>query len=283
MEKVVLNGLEFCCEVSKADNSWGTVSFFNGIMSSFNSWEAYSSSCNESGLDSFCHDFRGQLLSQKPKNDITFEQHSNDAKLLLEHYGIKSTHIVGTSYGGIAAIKFALDYPELVDSLTLIDTLSETDHYFKAWVSNFKLWAQQILDSSGDFQTQSKVLFMKNMIPMIYSNDMIGSDKAALEERIESFCMVGSDYFESLIKLFSNTIENTRFTSRLKEIKCPVLVVCGQEDRLTPPKFSKLIREHIKSSDYVLIPDAGHALVYEKTNVLNGLLNGFLLGLKKQQ
>jgi pimeloyl-ACP methyl ester carboxylesterase len=44
-----------------------------------------------------------------------------DARALLEHLGISRAHVVGHSYGGVVALRLALDAPELVHSLALVE------------------------------------------------------------------------------------------------------------------------------------------------------------------
>ena len=64
--------------------------------------------------------------------------------------------------------------------------------------------------------------------------------------------------------------------SRLQEIAIPTLILCGQNDRLTPPKYSELLHQGIRSSRLVVIPDAGHMLMAEKPEPFNQAVQAFL-------
>ncbi|MBN1102319.1 MAG: alpha/beta hydrolase [Deltaproteobacteria bacterium] len=66
---------------------------------------------------------------------------------------------------------------------------------------------------------------------------------------------------------------------RLREIALPSLIVCGQEDRLTPVKYSGYLHEHIPGSRLVLIPHAGHMVMAEKAEAVNEALEEFVAGL----
>ncbi len=53
-------------------------------------------------------------------------------------------------------------------------------------------------------------------------------------------------------------------TNRLAEIGLPTLVLCGAEDKLTPPKFSAFLGQHIAGAQVQIIPGAGHMVMLEQ-------------------
>jgi 3-oxoadipate enol-lactonase len=66
-------------------------------------------------------------------------------------------------------------------------------------------------------------------------------------------------------------------TDRLHEIKCPALIICGDQDFLKPIKFSQIIAGGIEKSEFVILPNCGHVSIFEKPNELQTLLSGFVL------
>ena len=50
---------------------------------------------------------------------------------------------------------------------------------------------------------------------------------------------------------------------RLEEISAPTLVIGGTADKLTPPKYTRYLAEHIPNAQLRLIEDAGHMLAVE--------------------
>jgi pimeloyl-ACP methyl ester carboxylesterase len=66
---------------------------------------------------------------------------------------------------------------------------------------------------------------------------------------------------------------------RLAEIACRSLILCGEEDRMTPVKYSQYLHEKIKGSELVIIPGAGHSVMLEKHREFNRALDGFLASL----
>jgi 3-oxoadipate enol-lactonase len=244
-----------------------TIVFLNGVMASANSWDYFVPFFEKLGYKVLVHDFRGQLRSDKPKGPYSFKQHANDVNALLNHLDIKgNVHLIGTSYGGEVAMRYAIDYPEHVKSLSIIDSVSELDEKLKAMVSGWKVLAKA-----------EPYDFFCGMAPTIYGNSFMTENKAFLEKRANAMNKVPKDYYTGQIDLYDTFVQDVHMTEELPKISCPALVVCGTEDILKEPKFSKIIADSIPNSEYVLIPDCGHVTIFEKPKELASLLVGFVL------
>jgi pimeloyl-ACP methyl ester carboxylesterase len=66
-------------------------------------------------------------------------------------------------------------------------------------------------------------------------------------------------------------------TNRLKDIRTPVLVVCGDNDKLTPVHFSEFLARQILGAALQIVEGAGHMLVLEQPRRLAKLISVFLL------
>lgn len=60
------------------------------------------------------------------------------------------------------------------------------------------------------------------------------------------------------------------------EIKQPTLIICGDDDQMTPVKFSEFLADNIHRSRLEVMPGAGHMVMLEKPEVVTGLIEGFL-------
>jgi pimeloyl-ACP methyl ester carboxylesterase len=67
--------------------------------------------------------------------------------------------------------------------------------------------------------------------------------------------------------------------SDVERIMAPTLVICGTDDRLTPPKYSQYLHEKIRNSKLVVIPGAGHSVMLEQHGAFNEALEVFLASL----
>ena len=244
-----------------------TVVFFNGVMASTTSWNFQVPVFRKFGYKVLVQDFKGQLKSDKPKGPYSFKEHAYEAKELIRHLNIDKVHIVGTSYGGEVAMRFAIDYPELVKSISIIDSVSELDEVLKYFIESWKALAE-----SKDAEK-----FFWGMMPSIYGNTFIKENIEMLKKRAEEFKDFPDDYFQGQIYLYDTFISDVYMTDELDQIKCPALVVCGEDDILKPVKFSKIIADRIPNSEFVVIPDCGHVTIFEKPDVLNSILLGFIM------
>jgi len=59
----------------------------------------------------------------------------------------------------------------------------------------------------------------------------------------------------------------------------PALVMCGADDKMTPPALSQFLRDNIPSAQLSLIENAGHMVMLENADAFNGALKSFALSL----
>lgn len=149
----------------------------------------------------------------------SFEEHCRQAKALLDSLNVKKVHIVGTSYGGETGMKFALMYPEFVASLSIIDSVSEVDEISRCF--SFKL------ENSGGQRGRRKVFLghgAEHLRRQIHCGKQTDAGKtrsrASLSERIIT------KEQKILYDTFCNDLD---FTSELKNIVCPTLIICGRK------------------------------------------------------
>lgn len=219
------------------------------------------------GFRVLLHDFRGQLKSDKPQGSYSFHLHAVDTIALMDYLGIEKAHLIGTSYGGEVAMRLAIDYPEKVKTISIIDCVSELDEVLKYFVQSLINLAKQ----------QDREGFFWGMMPSIYYHDYIMNNLDMLKKRANSMNKVPKDYFEGQINLYNTFLSDVYMTEELHKIQAKALVICGQNDILKPVKFSKIIADNIPISELAIIPDCGHVTIFEKPDILNSMLLGFVL------
>ncbi len=86
-------------------------------------------------------DLCGFGQSDKPREKYSMKTFSEDLISLLNNLGIRKAIIVGYSMGGMVALRFVLDHPEMVDKLILISTTASMQlPYWKRML--VPLWAR---------------------------------------------------------------------------------------------------------------------------------------------
>jgi pimeloyl-ACP methyl ester carboxylesterase len=67
--------------------------------------------------------------------------------------------------------------------------------------------------------------------------------------------------------------------TRIPEIKVPTLILVGNNDQLTPVKWSQYLANNIPTSTLQIIKDAGHFVMTEQPSQLNKAITSFLKSL----
>jgi pimeloyl-ACP methyl ester carboxylesterase len=118
MSQAVLDGLTLNYERAGAGDP---IVFIHGALIA----DAFRPLLAESALTSEYHALvyhrRGYAGSTHAAGAITVAQHAADCRALLKHLGIGRAHVVGHSYGGAIALQLALDSPEMIESLALLE------------------------------------------------------------------------------------------------------------------------------------------------------------------
>lgn len=240
-----------------------TVAFLNGVMMTTQSWVLQTSLFRQH-YRCLLHDFRGQLLSDKPDEPWTLEDHADDLLALLDLLGIERCHLVGTSYGGEVGLIFACNQPDRVKSLSVISSVSEVGPELDRAVA---IWAETALATPDQLYRIS--------VPANFSPGFIDANPQLIEQGEERLSACPPEFFTGFARLV-DAFRKLDITADLPRITCPTLVLVGEGDRLKPPEYSRLIAERIPSCELLLIPEAGHAVVLERPGEINDALMAFI-------
>ncbi len=79
-----------------------------------------------------------------------------------------------------------------------------------------------------------------------------------------------------LCDMFNAIGEKDIMTPHLHKIKCPALIIAGGKDILKPPCYSEIIANNIPEAEYIVFPDAGHAVAVEKNGIIRDIASSFI-------
>ena len=208
------------------------------------------------------YDTRGHGASEAPPGAYTLELLADDLFSLLKELKVEKAHFCGLSMGGMIGQTFALKYPGLFRTLALADTTSRYPE------NAAPLWVERI-----------KTAQAKGMEPLA---------QPTLERWFtEAFRKANPAAVEAIRKLILATpvpgyagcchaIPKINLTARLKEIKCPVLVIVGEQDPGTPPAMAREIHDNAPGSKLVVLPQAAHLSNLEQPEGFSRALRDFL-------
>ena len=161
--------------------------------------------------------------------------------------------LVGHSMGGAVVLELALDPPEGLKGIVLVGSgakLAVTRAIFKMLSENPEAFFESI--------------------------DQFAFSSAAPKTLRERFIQVTRQCQPSVIFNDFQACDHFDIRNRVSEIKIPTLVLCGEEDQLTPVKYSRYLHENIAASRLVLIPNAGHMVMVEQPDLFNRAITSFL-------
>lgn len=250
------------------------VLFIHGLGSSADRWLDIPDALSIAGLHTIAMDLPGFGLSDKPEDtDYTIEQFVRFVADFIQQVGLakdkefssSKTSIVGHSLGGYIAAQLAVEHPELVDKLVLIDTSGMLDGPTPL--------LQQYLDAAMSPTKESVRAVFEQLVA-----DPIRIPDALVDGFIYRISQPGAKHaFKSA---FDNSVYSQIGTDRLKQIggdnKIPVLIIWGMQDKLIPLNYFKILHEAIEGSKVEIVEDAGHAPFAEKPAIVCELLHRFL-------
>lgn len=239
--------------------------FLNGIMMNTLSWVEHVARLKDH-FQLIIYDMRDQGQSNRLAEGYDNRIHAEDLKKLLDHLSLPRVHLCGLSYGGQVALIFSLKYPEMVDKLVLSNTSAYVDQYL---LSMGEMWkrAARLYDGEAFFDLA--------LIP-IYSRGFYNNHYDWLANRRQLFKdFLTREWFDGFIRLASS---NATYDLRgdITAIKHPTLLIAAQEDIITPYVQMLEMSRAMANSQFVCIPEAGHAAFLEKIDTFCSLLKGFL-------
>lgn len=210
-------------------------------------------------------DNRGIGRTTAPNHPYTVQQMAADTVALLDVLSIETAHIAGHSLGGQIAQELALSYPDKVVSLLLLSCWAERDAKFNSLIQLFGDLAQQ-LDAT---------LYYKILVPWLFTESFYAMpglmDQLLIWIESQPFPPTPHGlYHQSRAVLSSGTIE------RLAQIHCPTLVLVGQEDLLTPVRFSQQLAAGIAKAELVVLERGGHSFIVETPEAVGQAMLRFL-------
>ena len=200
--------------------------------------------------------------SDHPPGPYSMEQHADDLASLLDGLGIDQAHIGGTSYGAEISMVFALKYPERTKSLIVTSAVSQVDPILEGMIGGWIAAAQ----------AKDPELFYQTVYPLTFSEAWIAANQALLGQARERYKTIDFEAMLALLMCFSEL----DITGQLGQIRAPTLVAVGELDMLKPRRYSEMIAKEIPAAELALIPNAGHAALWEQAGVFNTLILGFL-------
>lgn len=207
-------------------------------------------------------DHRGQGRSARASGrSVPIETVTADAVELLDSLGVSKVHFVGLSMGGFVGLRIAARRPDLMASLTLLDTSADAEPPEN--LPRYR-WLTRIVAVTGPGVVMGQVM------PILFGRTWLDDPRqhtarAQWKRRL-------SDNRRDIVKAVRGVIERDSVRDALAMIQCPVTVAVGDEDVATTPAKAEGLAQGIPGAQLVTIPRTGHSSSIEAPDAVTRII-----------
>jgi 3-oxoadipate enol-lactonase len=190
----------------------------------------------------------------------TRDDFARAALAALDAMGFDTAHVCGLSLGGVIAIAMHALAPERCRSLILADT-------FAVHPDGQGIYDRSVA-GSGDLRG-----FAESRVDFLLAQP---ADPQVRSEVVETMARIDPAAY----RIGAEAVWLADQRERVRAIGVPTLIVCGEDDKPTPPELSRELHAMIPGSRLEMIASAGHLTNLERPDEFNRLLDDFLGGVE---
>ncbi len=213
-------------------------------------------------------DLRGHGRSGKPRERYSMAGFAADVAALIEHLGLPRVHLVGISMGGMVGFQLGVDRPELLRSLTIVNSAPEVKARSASdWWQLAKRWTlSRLLSMETIGKGLGRVLFPR-------------PEQAELRAKVEQRWPQNDKraYLSSLDAIIGWSVRE-----RLSAITCPTLVISADRD-YTPVAVKEAYVRELPDARLVVMERSRHATPMDQPERFNAVLDDFLAQVEHTQ
>ncbi|MCL4562659.1 MAG: alpha/beta hydrolase [Chloroflexi bacterium] len=181
---------------------------------------------------------------------------------LLGKLGIERAVLVGISMGGVLALQMALDDPQMVDRLVLVNAFARLrSGHWQEWPYYLRRYMTLTLRGIGP---QAEIVAQR-LFPRPEQEELRCALIAQIlqgDERVYMAAMRSLGLFD--------------VQKRLDELHLPTLVITGEEDTTVPIAAQRAMAQKIAGASQIIVPGAGHGVTVDQPEIFNQHLLEFL-------
>ncbi len=209
-------------------------------------------------------DLAGFGASPCPEGGASIDDQARMVASTLDKRGVERTILCGFSMGGYVALAAAALFPERLAALILMDTRAAADGA-ETRAARGQAAARILKEGTGFLVDDmlGKVLCQKTL-----------EGNGALVSRVRA--LMAAQKPEAVAGALLAMRDRPAREEVLRRLECPVLVIVGSEDAITPPAEARTMAGMAMDGDLVEISGAGHLSNMEAPKAVNSALMTFL-------
>lgn len=210
-------------------------------------------------------DHRGVAQSERWVGSYSYELHARDIHELVRHLNIDKMYIAGVCHGAMAAITYAIHYPQdlqglIINGIQALQSIRQQE-VFAGW--------KRIVKSAG-----FEVLYRSVILPSIMSEDFFQKNIQKISEIVRA--TAARVDLKSAIGLIEAAIDYGYTGEEIEKIHIPALIMSGEEDLFSPPYSVKSLHNCWKGSQYYEFKNCGHFPQRERSDEYNEVVLRFI-------
>jgi aminoacrylate hydrolase len=213
------------------------------------------------------YDQRGAGKSDHPDETYSIQTLADDLQALIGALQLERPVLIGHSTGGAIGQVLAAREPQLLAGMLLYASWSKSDAHFN-WC--FRMRRALLESASLQEYVHGSALFL-------YPPEHIRAHAESLSPAL--LASVANFPAREIVLRRIDAIMAHDASAQLAQIRIPTLVVCAQDDVLTPPYQSRLLAEAIPGAQLKIVPQGGHSFSETETDLFNRIVLGFLAGI----
>ena len=197
--------------------------------------------------------------------------------MLFEQLKLTNIILVGHGFGGSVAQVLATRLSrERVAALVLIDSTCYEHSFAENWPLP-EMKKRQDYDAPKETKVEDMIRDLGETLPSASVNPQRFRD--FMSDYIDQWnSELGKEVLFQQIRLLNPNYTNS-VASDLKVLGKPVLITWGEKDQQTPLKLAQRLHRDIPESRLVIIPDAGHLVLFDAPEAVGSTLVDFIKGL----
>ena len=221
---------------------------------------------DELSTNYFCvtYDIRG--LGESPAGDgqFTIETFVDDLDKIITGLSLNKPVLCGLSMGGYISLRAIERMEDKFRALILCDTKSLADD------NEGKLKRAAAIKQINDGYYES---FIGTFVTNCFGEEFILTNKAEFDAVVNRSRKNNPVGVKGCLLAMAGRTDTTDYLSK---ISIPALLICGEEDKLSPPAIMKSMADQILNSKFTLVEGAGHMTPIEKPLLVNEIIREFL-------
>jgi aminoacrylate hydrolase len=191
---------------------------------------------------------------------------ARDIVEVLDAAGVTRAHVVGHAAGGLAGLALALNAPERLDRLVVVNGWAAPDPYVQRC---FDVRLALLRDSGPEAYIHAQALFLYPPAWISKNSDRLDAEAP---HHLASFPP------PEVVRARIEAVLAWNIADRLSEIAAPVLVAAAADDSLIPVHLSEQLAAGLPNATLEIVPWGGHAYTVTAADAFNASVIAFLSG-----